>query len=182
MRWCSGLSKFLYVPQAPKHLCPAKLQTRCAVCCACQSVCVFISFSSGMAKAVGPQTSLKPKTVLGKVTDMTQPGKAGTDHGPWVSCSPDGHHTIRPEGQSNWGRPRWVNLLIHSNWSRQQGSSTNKILMSNRWCKRGSTSSQHWPFKQCHNFPIICVLMLKTLNRWTLDCKMCLDMVDLLRC
>ena len=25
------------VPQASKHLCPAKLQTRCDVCCACLS-------------------------------------------------------------------------------------------------------------------------------------------------
>ena len=30
------------VPQASKHLCPAKLQTRCDVCCACQSICSFI--------------------------------------------------------------------------------------------------------------------------------------------
>ena len=29
------------VPQASEHLCPAKLQSRCDVCCACQSICPF---------------------------------------------------------------------------------------------------------------------------------------------
>ena len=30
------------VPKASKYLCSAKLQTRCDVCCACQSICLFI--------------------------------------------------------------------------------------------------------------------------------------------
>ena len=29
-------------PQASEHLCPAKLQTKCDICCACQSICPFI--------------------------------------------------------------------------------------------------------------------------------------------
>ena len=30
------------VPQASEHICPTKLQTRCDICCACQSICPFI--------------------------------------------------------------------------------------------------------------------------------------------
>ena len=52
------------VPQASEHLCPAKLQTRCDICCACQSVCLFIPTDSGMPRAVDPQKSLQTKTVL----------------------------------------------------------------------------------------------------------------------
>ena len=36
------------VPQASEHLCPAKLQTRYDICCACQSICPFIHTDSGM--------------------------------------------------------------------------------------------------------------------------------------
>ena len=36
------------VPQASEHLCPAKLQTRCDICCACQSICPFIPTDSGV--------------------------------------------------------------------------------------------------------------------------------------
>ena len=35
------------VPQASEHLCPAKLQTRCDICSACQSICPFIPTDSG---------------------------------------------------------------------------------------------------------------------------------------
>ena len=34
------------VSQASEHLCPAKLQTRCDICCACQSICPFIPTDS----------------------------------------------------------------------------------------------------------------------------------------
>ena len=51
------------VPQTPEHLCPAKLQTRCDICCACQSFCLFIATDSSMPRAVDPQKSLQPKTV-----------------------------------------------------------------------------------------------------------------------
>ena len=40
------------VPQASEHLCPAKLQTRCDICCACQSVCPFIPTDSGRPRTV----------------------------------------------------------------------------------------------------------------------------------
>ena len=50
------------VPQAPEHLCPAKLQTRCDICCACQSICPFIPTDSGVSRTVDPQKSLQPKT------------------------------------------------------------------------------------------------------------------------
>ena len=40
------------VPQASEHLCPAKLQTRCDICCACQSICPFIPTDSGVEEAV----------------------------------------------------------------------------------------------------------------------------------
>ena len=46
------------VPQASEHLCPAKLQTRCDICCACQSICVFIPTDSGVPRTVDPQKSL----------------------------------------------------------------------------------------------------------------------------
>ena len=51
----------LNVPQASKHLCPAKLQTRCDVLL-CQSICSFIPTDSGMPRTVDPQKFLKPKT------------------------------------------------------------------------------------------------------------------------
>ena len=46
------------VPQASEHLCPAKLQTRCDMCCACQSICPFIPSDSGVPRTVDPQKSL----------------------------------------------------------------------------------------------------------------------------
>ena len=55
------------VPQASEHLCPAKLQTRCAICCACQFFRLFIPTDSSMPRAVDPQKSLQPKTVHGCV-------------------------------------------------------------------------------------------------------------------
>ena len=39
MLWLVCVEK---VPPASEHLCPAKLQTRCDICCACQSVCLLI--------------------------------------------------------------------------------------------------------------------------------------------
>ena len=51
------------VPQASDHLCPAKLQTKCDICYACQSFCPFIPTDSGVLRTVDPQTSLSPKTV-----------------------------------------------------------------------------------------------------------------------
>ena len=38
MLWPVHVQKVL---QASEHLCPAKLQTRCDICCACQSICLF---------------------------------------------------------------------------------------------------------------------------------------------
>ena len=52
------------VPQDSEHLCPAKLQTSCDLCCACQSICPFIPTDSGMPRAVDPQKSLQPKTCV----------------------------------------------------------------------------------------------------------------------
>ena len=46
------------VPQASEHLCRAKLQTRCNIWCACQSICLFISTDSGESRTVDPQKSL----------------------------------------------------------------------------------------------------------------------------
>ena len=43
------------VPQASEHLCPAKLQTRCDICCACQYICPFIPTDSGVPRTVDPQ-------------------------------------------------------------------------------------------------------------------------------
>ena len=45
------------VPQTPEYLCPTKLQTRCDICCACQSICRFIPTDSGVLKA-SPRTKL----------------------------------------------------------------------------------------------------------------------------
>ena len=55
------------VPQASEHLCPAKLQTRCDICCACQSSCTFIPTDSGVSRAVDPQKPLQSKTMHGCV-------------------------------------------------------------------------------------------------------------------
>ena len=46
------------VPQASEHLYPTKLQTRCDICCACQSICPFIPADSGVPRTVDPQKSL----------------------------------------------------------------------------------------------------------------------------
>ena len=47
------------VPQAIEHLCPAKLQTRCDICYACQSICLLIHTDSGVPRTVAaPQNSL----------------------------------------------------------------------------------------------------------------------------
>ena len=45
MLWPVHIKK---TPRASKHLCPARLQTRCDVCCACQFICVFIPSDSDM--------------------------------------------------------------------------------------------------------------------------------------
>ena len=52
MLWLVRVEK---VPQASEHLCPAKLQTRCDICCACQSICPFIPTDSGVPRTVDPQ-------------------------------------------------------------------------------------------------------------------------------
>ena len=44
------------VPQASEHLCPAKLQTRCDVCFACQSIYPFIPTDTGVPKTIDPQS------------------------------------------------------------------------------------------------------------------------------
>ena len=46
------------VPQASEHLCPAKLQTRCDTCCACQSICLFIPTYYGVPRIVDPHKSV----------------------------------------------------------------------------------------------------------------------------
>ena len=55
MLWLVRVEK---VPQASEHLCPAKLQTICDICCACQSICPFIPTDSGVPRTVDPQKSL----------------------------------------------------------------------------------------------------------------------------
>ena len=51
MLWLVRVEK---IPQASEHLCPAKLQTRCDICCACQSICPFIPTDSGVPRTVDP--------------------------------------------------------------------------------------------------------------------------------
>ena len=55
MLWLVRVEK---VPQASEHLCPARLQTRCDTCYACQSICLFIPTDSGVPRTVGPHKSL----------------------------------------------------------------------------------------------------------------------------
>ena len=65
MLWPVLVQKVL---QAWEHLpCPAKLQTRCDICFACQSICPFIPTDSGVPRTVDPQKSLQPKSVHGCV-------------------------------------------------------------------------------------------------------------------
>ena len=52
MLWLVHIEK---VPQASEHLYPAKLQTRCDICCACQSICPFIPTDSGVPWTIDPQ-------------------------------------------------------------------------------------------------------------------------------
>ena len=54
------------VPQASEHLCPAKLQTRCDICSACQSICPFISTDSGVPRTVDPQNSRSTEVFAAK--------------------------------------------------------------------------------------------------------------------
>ena len=49
---------FEKVPQASEHLSPAKLQTRCDICCSCRSISPFIPTDSGVPRTVDPQKSL----------------------------------------------------------------------------------------------------------------------------
>ena len=65
------------VPKALEHLCPAKLQTKRDVCCACQSICPFIHTDSGIPRAADPQKSLQPKTVHGCVPVGAAHSKGG---------------------------------------------------------------------------------------------------------
>ena len=51
------------VPQALKHLCPAKVQTRCDVFCACQSYARSFPSDCNMARTADILKSLQPKTV-----------------------------------------------------------------------------------------------------------------------
>ena len=44
------------VPQASEHLCPAKLQTWCDICCACQSICPFIPLRNMGVWPLSPTT------------------------------------------------------------------------------------------------------------------------------
>ena len=46
------------VPQASEHLCPARPQTRCDICCDCQSICPFIPTDSGVPRTVDPQKTV----------------------------------------------------------------------------------------------------------------------------
>ena len=55
MLWPVHVQKF---PQAYEHLCPAKLQTTCDICCAWQYTCPFIPTDSGVPRTVDPQKSL----------------------------------------------------------------------------------------------------------------------------
>ena len=52
------------VPQASKHLCPAKLQTRCDVCCGCRFIYPFIPTGSGVPRTVDPQKSVQPRLCM----------------------------------------------------------------------------------------------------------------------
>ena len=49
------------VPEAPEHLCPVKLQTRCDICCACQSICAIIPTDSGVPRTVEYTIGIVPE-------------------------------------------------------------------------------------------------------------------------
>ena len=51
------------VPQASEHLFPVKLQTRCDICCACQSICPFIPTDSGMPRSTSADRGNRSKTL-----------------------------------------------------------------------------------------------------------------------
>ena len=86
------------VPQAYEHLCPATLQTRCNICCACHSICSFIPTDPGMPRAEDPQKSLQPKTLHGCVP-------IGAAH-PRLHLLQDVHWVCENDGMCNL----WVTL------------------------------------------------------------------------
>ena len=57
--------QFQKVPQSFEYLCPAKLQTRCDICCACQSICPFIPTDSGVPRTVVPRKSVHGRVPFG---------------------------------------------------------------------------------------------------------------------
>ena len=75
MRWPVHVQK---VPQASEHLCPAKLQTRCGICCTCQTICPFIPTDTGVPRSVSCFSSQTHSPVCVPVCDVTDtPRKAG---------------------------------------------------------------------------------------------------------
>ena len=71
---------FQKVPQASEHLCPAKLQTRCDICCACESVCPSIPTDSEDSRSTEQTTTnnspklLRPTPTIGGHTEVTMEG------------------------------------------------------------------------------------------------------------
>ena len=59
------------VPQASEHLCPVKPQTRCDICCACQSICPFSPTDSGVSRTVNDRNTLSRMLLLESFLDIS---------------------------------------------------------------------------------------------------------------
>ena len=90
------------IPHALEHLCPAKQQISCDICCACQSICLYIPTHSGRPKAVDSHKSLQLKTVHGCVQVKAAPSSL---HLLQQVC--DREPPTRPVlGLNSWWRPQ----------------------------------------------------------------------------
>ena len=83
MFWLVRLEK---VPQASEHLCPAELQTRCEICCACQSICPFIPTDSGVPRTVDPQKFLHLKPSTNRLQFCVSPNSCIKSDERFLSC------------------------------------------------------------------------------------------------
>ena len=69
------------VPQASKHLCPAKLQTRCHICCACQSILpVYHAGREQLGRRASVLNSATPERNQRSFSDSSVAAQAGCVH------------------------------------------------------------------------------------------------------
>ena len=101
------------VHQTSKHLCPAKLQTRCDVCRACQSHCSFISSDSVGHDSVS--------TAVSEAEDCA------------CLCASQGNPSKTPQRQTKRDERKFVCLLVGCLTSQQHASVCQGRICSDRF-------------------------------------------------